>query len=372
MKNQVLKVLFAFIFFATIFPVVKSADAVVAKGYAVMEQSTRRMLFCENENLRLPMASTTKILTAITAIECCDDLDRIVTVPREAQGVEGSSIYLETGEQLSVRDLLYGLMLQSGNDAAVALSMTVLSGKEEFIKKMNEVARAAGAMNSNFKNPHGLHDPEHYTTCRDLALITAYAMGNPVFKEICATKRVEIPWNHREYNRIILNKNKLLSRFEGANGVKTGYTKAAGRCLVSAAERDGMQLICVTLNCPSMWEDSASLLERGFSQFKMINLCEKGTLRSLPVEGLGKSANVGLKNPICYPLREEEQKHISFEIKTRDCLTAPMKSGEEVGKIQVFLNKQLIFEEKIFTMEEVSYREFFDVLNGIADHWGIK
>ena len=230
-----------------------------AKAMAVIEASTGRLLYEKSKDLKLPMASTTKICTAITVIENCDNIEKTVTVPDKAVGVEGSSIYLQKSEKVKIIDLLYGLMLQSGNDCAEALAITVGGSIEHFAAMMNETAAKAGATNSNFVTPHGLHDDNHYTTAYDLALISAYAFKNPVFEQIVSTKKHIMPWEGRNYPRVIVNKNKILSTYEGGDGVKTGFTKKAGRCLVSSATRDGMRIIAVVLNCGPMFEDCASL-----------------------------------------------------------------------------------------------------------------
>ncbi len=221
-----------------------SADA-SASAEIAMELTTGTVLTESNADMRLPMASTTKIMTAIIVIEDCD-LDEVFKVDDKAVGVEGSSIYLKKNEEIDVRDLVYGLMMRSGNDSAAALAIHHSGSVEEFVKVMNERAAKIGAKNTHFKNPSGLPDNEHYTTARDLCEIARYAMQNETFKKIVATK------SHSGKFRTFVNKNKMLYNYEGANGVKTGYTVKAGRCLVSSAERDGMDVITVGLNCPDM------------------------------------------------------------------------------------------------------------------------
>ncbi len=236
-------------------------------GYIVIEQSSGRLLYGEGEDNKVYPASTTKILTALAVIESLP-LDKILTVPRAAVGVEGSSIYLKEGEKISVEALLYGLMLRSGNDAAVTLALAVSGDIPTFAALMNRKAAECGAKSSNFVNPHGLHNDNHYTTARDLALITAKAMSNAVFAKIVSTRIINFHCDE-EKTHCFVNKNKMLKTYEGANGVKTGFTKKSGRCLVSSAKRDGMQLICVTLNCPDMWQRSKTLLDNAFSTYFM-------------------------------------------------------------------------------------------------------
>ncbi|MBO5889130.1 MAG: D-alanyl-D-alanine carboxypeptidase, partial [Clostridia bacterium] len=210
----------------------------VSQAECVIELNSLRVLSQNNKDIKLPMASTTKILTALTVIENFD-INKTVEVKKSMTNIEGSSIYLKEGEHLTVKELLYGLMLRSGNDTAECLAQSLVC-RDNFIKLMNETAKKYGAVNSNFTNPHGLHDENHYTTAYDLALITAGAMKNPVFKEIVSTKRINISNETENYDRVLINKNKMLTFYEGRNGVKTGYTKKAGRCLVSSAERNGM------------------------------------------------------------------------------------------------------------------------------------
>lgn len=247
----------------------RAAYVTSAQSAIVIDRQSGRIFYEKNADEKLPIASTTKILTAITVIENYGDLEESVTVPPQAVGVEGSSIYLESGEVLRVIDLLYGLMLQSGNDCAVALAHLTSGGVPEFARLMNIVADRAGALNSHFVNPHGLHDENHYSTARDLAAISAYAMKNDTFRKIVGTENYnDCPFADRGYNRAIHNKNKILSMLEGGNGLKTGYTKAAGRCLVSSAERKGKEVICVVLNCGPMFEDSCLLINTAFEEIE--------------------------------------------------------------------------------------------------------
>lgn len=246
-----------------------TADAysTTAKSAIVIDKNTGKVLFEKNADEKLPIASTTKILTAITVIENIDDLFKTVSVPDCAIGVEGSSIYLEKGERLKVIDLLYGLMLQSGNDCAVALACLTSGSVENFARLMNIVAINAGATNSHFCNPHGLHEKNHYSTARDMSLISAYAMRNETFRKIVSTTNyVDCPYADRGYNRIIKNKNKILTTLDGGNGIKTGYTKVAGRCLVSSAQRKNVEIICVVLSCGPMFEESCDLINKAFAE----------------------------------------------------------------------------------------------------------
>ncbi len=245
-------------------------------GAVVIEQSSRRVLYDDGMNERCYPASTTKVLTALCVLDNMP-LDKIITVPKEAEGVEGSSIYLKAGQKISVRDLLYGLMLRSGNDAAVTLAIATSGNIQNFAALMNETARKCGALNSNFVNPHGLHDEMHYTTAFDLALICAKAYENADFCKIVSTSKAKITVDDEA--RYIGNKNKLLHLYDGANGVKTGFTKKSGRCLVSGAKREGMQVIGVVLNHSDMWNDTIRMLDFAFENYYMCPL-DKAMLTS--------------------------------------------------------------------------------------------
>ena len=273
-----------------------------------MELTTRTVLTESNADKRMPMASTTKIMTAIIIAEDCN-LDEEITVPDAAVGIEGSSIYLKKDERIDVRDLLYGLMLRSGNDSAVALAIHHSGSVENFVTVMNERAKRIGADNTNFKNPSGLPDDEHYTTARDLCNIACYAMNNEIFREVVSSK------SHVGKFRSFENKNKMLYRYEGANGVKTGYTLKAGRCLVSSAERDGMDVVTVVLNCYDMYERSSAILDQCFYAYKLLELNENTVFMSDRVLcKLSKTQNLVVKNlskSFCKVAEDELQEKLS-------------------------------------------------------------
>jgi D-alanyl-D-alanine carboxypeptidase (penicillin-binding protein 5/6) len=370
MKKRIISLISVLFLLCCIFTVLPTSTTVKAeseKAMAVIEKSSGRVLYSYNENAKLPMASTTKIVTCITVIENCEDLDKVVAVPDCAVGVEGSSIYLKRGEKLKIRDLLYGLMLRSGNDCAVALAMTVGGNVENFAKLMNETARKAGAENTNFVNPHGLHDDNHYTTALDLAKISAYAMKNKEFYEIVSTKQKRIPYGEEDYDRVLLNKNKILSRVEGADGVKTGYTKKAGRCLVSSATRDGMNVICVVLNCPDMFARSESLINKAFLEYELTEVLSMQSSTEAEVVG-GKLEKVELapKSSFVYPLKSNEKERIQILVSDVKKMQAPIKKEIKNGKIEVFLDKQLLFSDNLFTIYSVEGKSFWDK---IKDFW---
>ncbi len=240
-----------------------------AKCSVLIDADTGAVLFAENENKQALIASTTKIMTAVVVLEHCEP-DREFVVPVEATGIEGSSMYLQAGECLTIRDLLYGLLLQSGNDAAVALALACSDSVDEFVALMNVQAQKLGMENSHFENPNGLDGETHYSSALDLAKLTQYAMKNEEFAKIVATKNKQIG------SRYLRNHNRLLWSVEGCIGVKTGFTKAAGRTLVTAATRNGRNLIAVTLCDGNDWQDHAALYDYGFSQYEEGIAIKKG------------------------------------------------------------------------------------------------
>ena len=235
-------------------------EAVSARRAYVLDAVSGRELFARNEDQRSLIASTTKIMTALIICEQCNVLDRM-RIPKEAVGIEGSSMYLKEGEVLTLQELLYGLMLSSGNDAAVALAIYCGGTVEGFAELMNDKARILGLTGTHFENPNGLDSPGHYSTARDLAVLAAYAMKNPVFYKTVSAKNVKVG------ERCLTNHNKLLWKLEGADGVKTGFTKAAGRILVSSATRQGRRIIGVTIDAPDDWNDHCQLLNDGFTRY---------------------------------------------------------------------------------------------------------
>ena len=243
---------------------ISTDPASAAKGsaaYCVCVE-TGEVFFSENEKTRLPMASTTKIMTALVVTENCLPNERVV-VTSDTTGVEGSSVYLKPGETFTVKELLYGLMLRSGNDAAETLAKHCAGSVGKFVDMMNYRAKIMGLTDTHFVNPHGLHDKNHFTTTRDLALISCEAMKNDLFREIVGTKFVTV--GSGENTRFWSNKNKILTTFEGGNGIKTGFTKDAGRCLVSSATRDGKTVIAVVLNHYDMFLDCRRMMDKAFS-----------------------------------------------------------------------------------------------------------
>lgn len=343
-----------------------------ASSAILLDANCGRVYYSKNADDRRAMASTTKIVTAITVIDNCKNLDAEVKIDKRSVGIEGTSIYLREGEVLTVRELLYGLMLRSGNDASVALANFCAGSVEEFCKLMNQMAKKVGANDTNFSNPHGLDNENHYTTARDLAKITVYALENPDFAQIVSTKNIKIPSKEESY-RFLSNKNRLLNSLEGCIGVKTGFTSKAGRCLVSAVEREGMRVVCVVLNCGPMFEESAELINSVFNKYKGYSILEPYQfIADIPL-GNGESnfVQVYSKNGLFLSLTEEEFANINIIYDLPKVLSAPVKSNEVVGKIEVYYGKHLIFSEKIYTIDDVDSKLLKDKVKDILDHWKV-
>ncbi len=276
-------------------------SSISARSAVLIDAQSDQLLFSKNPHARMGMASTTKIMTAMVALSFLS-LEEKVVIPKEAVGIEGSSVYLCEGEILTVKDLIHALLLSSANDAAVALAIAACGSVDDFVAQMNKRAAEMGLSDTSFENPHGLDGKNHYTTAYELAIISSQALKNDVLKSIFSAKTAIIPQGvtkeseKPESFRKLYNHNKMLSRYEGAIGMKTGFTKKNGRCLVSAAERNGLALIAVTLNAPDDWNDHTKMLNYGFSSYESITLFQKGEfLYSFPVSN-GTSAAVMLTN----------------------------------------------------------------------------
>ena len=341
-----------------------------AKAMCVMEMSSGRVLDEKNGDTLLPMASTTKIMTALTAIENCANLDEMFEISPKAVGISGTSIYLREGENLSVHQLLYGLMLVSGNDASVAIAERVGGSTNKFVDMMNRTARKIGAFNTHFDNPHGLDSKTHYTTAKDLALITSYALKNPTFKEIVTTKHTKIT-SLEGKTRYLRNKNKLLFSLDGCIGVKTGFTDDAGRCLVSACENDTMGVVCVVLNCGPMFEESRTILETALEKYQLYDLTQDYTLpNTISVEnGRVGSVRIGTKGKYFYPLTTEEKENVRYVYNISKSIEAPADKDTEIGDVQIFINNNLHFSEKIYTIENVRRSSIWQNVKQFVDRW---
>lgn len=323
-----------------------------ASSAVLIDAKNGVVIYEKNANAQRTMASTTKIMTAICALES-GDLNRKVKISPEAIGVEGSSIYLRNGEELTLKELVYGLMLNSGNDAAVAIACAVSGGVDEFAKLMNKKAKEIGVKNSGFKNPNGLDEEGHYTTAYDLAQITAYAMKNEEFKKIVSTYQTTIPGSENGTVRYLTNHNKLLKRMEGCIGVKTGFTKKSGRCLVSSAQRDGVTLVAVTLNAPDDWNDHINMMDYGFQRVKLKTLVSKGDfLQKVKIaDGDKKTATIICGDEFSVPA--VDGKCYVTKYKLNKSIKAPLKKNTPIGKVEFYLDGKPIGEIPAVTGESV-------------------
>ena len=311
------------------------ATAISAQKAILLDGTTGRVLFKKDADSRSLIASTTKIMTALVVCEQCNVLDRM-RIPKEAVGIEGSSMYLREGEILTIQELLYGLMLHSGNDAAVALAIYCGGTVEGFAELMNDKARTLGLKGTHFENPNGLDSPAHYSTAADLATLTAYAMKNPIFAKTVSAKTVSIG------DRNLRNHNKLLWRLDGADGVKTGYTRAAGRILVSSAVRDGRRLIAVTINDGDDWNDHIALHNDGFSRYTPKLLVRKGEcLGTLSVVGGQRDeVHVLAAEDFYYSISDQEQPHLLLS--QPGFAYAPVVEGETAGTAYVCIGDKTV------------------------------
>ena len=311
------------------------AQAISAQHGVLLDAGTGRLLFERNADAKSLIASTTKIMTALIVCEQCNVLDRI-RIPKEAVGIEGSSMYLKEGEILTVQELLYGLMLSSGNDAAVALAIYCGGTVEGFAGLMNDKAYMLGLHNTHFVNPHGLDAPGHYSTAEDLAILGAYAMENPIFAQTVSTKSVTVG------ERYLTNHNKLLWRVEGADGIKTGFTRAAGRILVSSAIRDGRRLVAVTINAPDDWNDHMTLLQQGFSRYAPAQVVNEGEVLGTKEVAGGQSGVVELiaAEGFSYALTPEER--LKIVISGQDFVYAPVVKGQQAGFAYLLLGEKTV------------------------------
>lgn len=321
-----------------------------AASAILMDAESGRVLFEQNANEERAIASITKLMTALVAAESGHDAAEEVTIRPEWTGVEGSSIYLRAGETVTLETLLYGLLLNSGNDAAVAVAAHCAGSVEDFVEQMNQCAVRLGMEHTHFSNPNGLSEDGHYSTAYDMALLARACSKNEVVAGIAATKSITLG------TRTFTNHNKLLWRYEGCTGMKTGYTEAAGRTLVSSAERNGQTLIVVTLNAPNDWSDHASLFDYGFETFPRQVLCTANKVfRQVPVQGsLTRLVPAVTARTLHFPLTVQEQ--VRAKVTLAYPVDAPVEKGTVLGKLSFYLDEMLIGETELHAGRTV-YRQ---------------
>ncbi len=336
---------------------------ITAKSAIVIDAATGKVLYEKDADSQRYPASTTKIMTLIVALER-GNLDDIVTVSKNASQTEGSTLWLEPGEKMKLSDLLYGMMLISGNDATVAVAEHIAGSVDAFARLMTEKAKEIGAKDTSFVNSSGLPDPMHYTTAHDMARITAYGYKNPMFRQIVSTKEKQLPWADKGYNRQLDNENRMLWLYDGGNGVKTGYTDAAGRCLVSGAERGGIQLISVVLDSTYMWNDSIALLNYGFSKVHPVKLAAKNsTVKTVEVAaGQKKSLDLKVAEDLIVPAAEDEKNECSKVIDTPDKVYAAVHKGDVIGQLVVMYDGRKVAAADLVAAESIEKKSFFAAL----------
>lgn len=365
--KKLLSVISIFLILLFLFPIfipVSAEMSISAQSACLIEAESGKAIYSKNADKRMHMASTTKVMTAIVAIESGISLDTIFKTPVEAVGVEGSSVYLAENEKITFEALLYSLLLASANDAAVAIAIQVAGSVEAFVNLMNAKAQELGLTNTHFTNPHGLYDEGHYTTAHDLAHLMAYAMKNEIFATITASQR-KVFAREGEGVRVLINHNKLLKTYDGVIGGKTGFTKKSGRCLVSVAERDGLRLIAVTLNAPDDWRDHATLYDFGFDNYE---------IRKIPPTNLSLPVISGKKDTINLTSSElsifiSKNANIITKVEIPRWIFAPVHEGEKIGNVVYYLNGKKVASSHIIATEAIEQMQpkfnFFDWLFNI-------
>ncbi len=340
---------------------------VEAQACALIDARSGRVLYQQNGDEPLPMASTTKVMTALLVLER-GNLKDVVTIGAGASGIEGSSIYLEAGERLTVEQLLYGLLLRSGNDAALALAEHIGGSVENFVGMMNERARELGLQNTRFQNPHGLPAEDHYASAVDMGRIMAMAVAHEDFVRIATTKKTQIPWEGHPWNRVLTNKNRMLDDLEGCAGGKTGFTKEAGRCLVQAAERDGARLVSVVLNCPDWWNQTEKVLEYGFDSYREHVFMERGEWADdLATTGSPGAVGVVAGETLSVLVRDGEELALRLEVPGMP--PPPYAAGQPVGEAVAVVNGAVAGRVPLVAAGDVLRNGYGDVVRRVFGGW---
>ena len=352
--------------FLTLFNVSTSyaIPSISAKNAIAIEASTGRIIYEKDANTKVPMASTTKIMTAIIALEE-NLLTDTVVVSNNAAWTGGSSVDLKKGDEIQLSELMYGLMLNSGNDAAIAIAEHTSGTFEEFAKLMNEKAKEIGAFNTNFVTPHGLDSPEHYSTAYDMAIITKYALNNPTIRELVSTSHYTMKFKNGKTKQLS-NTNLMLQFYQGENGVKKGYTGLAGKCLVASAKRNDLEIIAVLLGGPSSKariNDSVKILDYCFNNYKLYDLKELYPLNfSVKIKkGIKTNIKPIYESSLILPLTESEKNNLTIRKIIKENITAPIEINEPLGTIQFIIGNDVIGEISIlapYTIERLSVLDY--------------
>lgn len=320
-----------------------AVSQVQAKEAVLLDEGSGRVLFSKNSSLRVAPASLTKVMTALLVLEK-GNLDQKVYISRRAAETGESTVWLEPGEIFSRRELFYTMLLRSANDAATALAESVAGTEEDFVALMNKRAQELQLKDTHFGNCHGLDAPDHYSSAYDLAVLSRQAMANPLFEQVVATKTATIPWVDHPWPRFLLNMNRLLYRYNGAIGIKTGYTRKAGNCVIGAAQRGSLRLIVVVLNSPDVYSDAEKLLDYGFDNYQA---CEpdSGNLNAVRVRvvnGLESSVDVRPDHQLIAAVLPGEEKELSYKITVLPCIVAPVNKETVLGAVNIILKGQEI------------------------------
>lgn len=343
-----------------------------ARAMVVLESNTNTVLYSHNKDEKLPMASLTKVITAIVAIENCNDINEMVEIHDDSVGIEGSSIYLTYGEKMPLKELLLGLILASGNDSAMAIAIHIAGSETAFVEIMNDFVNDIGAINTHLMNPHGLDADNHYTTAHDLALITSYALKNDSFREIVSTKKATISGNDKVEARYLKHKNKLIFSDNNCIGVKTGFTDNAGRCLIHATKQEnGMELITVVLNCGPMFEEADRLNSLAVKNFDYIEFVKPyNFVGSIKINnGSSNTTNVATIQGFYAVINKSERDKYSVIYDIPEVIEAPIKNGDVVGSVVVKYCDDIIFSENLISIDSVDNIDLKYMLDNILNKW---
>ncbi len=341
-------------------PIVTHEPSVSAEAATLIDVDTGRILYEKAPDRRMLIASLTKIITGWIAVRS-GKLDETVTVSPDAARQEGSSIYLAPGERQTLRALTYGMMLRSGNDAATAIAEFLSGTTAAFAGQMNAQVRGLGLTHSHFTNPHGLDDPQHYSTAHDMAVITRTALRDPLFRRIVGTKHYSMPWPGEKWSRELKNKNKLLWMMPGADGVKTGYTRKSGRCLASSATQDGHQVALIVLRDGNDWVDSARLLTYGLTAYERRNVAQfvHREYRAKVRYGLAADVRLLPRGALVFPLHRDETAAVVDRVERLRTLVAPVRAGQVAGYVQYSLHGQVIGRLPLAAAQDVKAKGLF-------------
>jgi len=330
-----------------------------------LDCDSKLVLYQRNAYTPIEIASTTKIITALVAIKC-GDLNKKIIVSKKAATIRGSEIGLKEGEEITLRELIYGLLLRSGNDASIAIAEGISGSVDEYLKLMNEYALEAGLLNSNFESPHGLDSDKHYSTAYDLALITAKAKEIKFFNDIVGSK--DIDSKKYNFNRSYHNINKILYLLPNSTGVKTGFTGKAGKCLVTSVKIQNRDVIIITLNCTPRWKETEKInnyIEKNYKYKKLIS--KNDVLGNIKIKNGGSNVEVVSKKDVIVPVKNDQKTEIKIK-KPLYQVYAPIHKGEDIGRADIYVNKKLVLSESLISKNDVSKKNYFSIkLNEIKN-----